>query len=93
MRNSYLPLLSHVLSAIRLALCYKVTTIALQNTRIACYVQTAQNRQPKGQKINTRAFAIKAKEIFLEKNGDMIIFIIGILSFRLISWEQRLVWL
>jgi hypothetical protein len=35
------------------------------------YVQTAQNRQPKGQKINTRAFAIKAKEIALEKNGDM----------------------
>jgi hypothetical protein len=55
------------LSAIRLAMCYKVTTIVLQNTRITCYVQTALNRQPKGQKINTRAFAITAKEIFLEK--------------------------
>ena len=71
MRNSYLP-----------ALCYKVTTIALQNARVACYVQTAQNRQPKGQKINNRAFAIKAKEIALEKNGDMIIFIIGNLIFQ-----------
>jgi hypothetical protein len=64
-------------------MCYKVTTIVLQNTRITCYVQTALNRQPKGQKINTRAFAITAKEIFLEKNGDIIIFIIGTLSFRL----------